>query len=279
MALKDILVHVDDGKACEARLETAVNLAQAHDAHLIGLYVRTTPYVPELASAGLLEEIIKVQSKAADENIQKAQGLFEEMTARSGIGAELRLVEGDAIEQLALHGRYVDLAVIGQHDPDQDDAPVRSPDIADGLVLRIGRAVLVVPYVGRYPNVGSTVLVAWDAGRQASRAVNDALAFLERADKVNVLAVNPEQSLAGHGEIPCADICQHLARHGAKVVAQTATAHDMEVGDILLSRASDLGADLLVMGAYGHRRLRELVLGGATRHLLAHMTLPVLMSH
>jgi nucleotide-binding universal stress UspA family protein len=277
MALKDILVHVDDGKACEARLETAVNMANAHEAHLIGLYVRATPYLPELASADLLEQFIKIQAKAMDESVEKAETLFGEMTGRNGISAEWRSVEGDAVEQLAVHGRYVDLVVIGQHDPDDNATP--SVDIADLLVLRIGRSVMVVPYAGRYPTVGSTMLVAWDAGRQASRAVNDALPFLERANKVNVLAINPEQGSAGHGEIPCADICQHLARHGAKVEALTATAHDMEVGDILLSRASDLGADLLVMGAYGHRRLRELVMGGATRHLLAHMTLPVLMSH
>ncbi len=237
-----------------------------------------TPYVPELASARLLEEFIQAQEKAADVAVEKAARLFGEMTTKNGVGAEWRMIQGDTVEQLALHGRYVDLVVIGQRDADCDDW-ARGPHIADRLVLRIGRSVMVVPYIGRYPTVGSTVLVAWDAGRQASRAVNDALPLLERADKVHVLAINPTQGPSGHGEIPCADICRHLARHGAKVEAQTATASDMEVGDILLSRASDLSADLLVMGAYGHRRLRELVLGGVTRHLLAHMTLPVLMSH
>ena len=277
MAIKDILVHLDEGDACGARLEVAVNLAQTHDAHLIGLYLRPAPQVPEFASASMVDEVIGVQAKAVGENEEKAEKLFSDQTGKAGLGAEWRSIQGDAVEDLALHGRYVDLVVIGQHDP--DSKAMSNPDIAGRLVLRIGRSVMIVPYAGRYPNLGKNILVAWDAGRQASRAVNDALPLLKGADKVNVLAINPETGPDGHGEIPCADICQHPARHGVNAEAQTAMAGDMEVGDILLSRASDLGADLLVMGAYGHRRLRELVLGGATRHLLAYMTLPVLMSH
>jgi nucleotide-binding universal stress UspA family protein len=278
MALKDILVHLNDDKACRARVQTAANLARQHGAHLTGLYVCSLPHVPDLVSARLMEEIIEAQETAARENSESAEKMFGEIASAAGLSAEWRSLEGDTAAQLSLHGRYADLVVIGQHDPDAATAPWLS-DLPDRLVLRIGRSVMVVPYVGSYPDVGKNILVAWDASRQASRAVNDALPFLERAEKVEVLAVNPEQGPDGHGEIPCADICQHLARHGANVQAGSATAPDMEVGNILLSRAADLGVDLLVMGAYGHRRLRELVLGGVTRHMLNHMTVPVLLSH
>ena len=122
-------------------------------------------------------------------------------------------------------------------------------------------------------------MVAWDASRLATRAVNDALPILRKASKVHLLAINPEGGREGHGDVPGADIGLHLARHGVKAEASSIHAEDLEAGDALLSRAADFGADLIVMGAYGHSRWRELVLGGVTRHLLNHMTAPVFMSH
>jgi nucleotide-binding universal stress UspA family protein len=120
------------------------------------------------------------------------------------------------------------------------------------------------------------VLVAWNGSREAARAAHDALPLLQQADQVHVLAINPG---ADAGDIPTAEISQHLARHNVRVEASQLVAKDLDVGDVLLSRAADLGSDLIVMGAYGHTRLRETILGGATKHLLAHMTVPVLMSH
>ncbi|MDP6786185.1 MAG: universal stress protein [Rhodospirillales bacterium] len=137
----------------------------------------------------------------------------------------------------------------------------------------------MVPYVGSYPKIGERVMVAWDASRLASRAVHDALPFLTAAKHVDVLAINPKGGPQGHGDIPSADICQHLARHGVKVEAQHVYADDIDAGDMLLSQAASRGADLLVMGAYGHSRWRELILGGLTHFVLEHMTMPVMMSH
>jgi nucleotide-binding universal stress UspA family protein len=140
----------------------------------------------------------------------------------------------------------------------------------------VGRPVLVVPRYGTFPTIGERVLVAWNGAREAVRAVNDALPLLQRAQLVTVLSIDPSD--ADH-RIPSADITLHLARHGVTAVAAQTRGTDLLVADILLSYAADLGADLIVSGAYGHTRLRELVLGGMTRHLLQTMTVPVLMSH
>jgi nucleotide-binding universal stress UspA family protein len=147
------------------------------------------------------------------------------------------------------------------------------------VTLASGRPILVVPYAGHFATLGQRVLVGWDASREATRAVGDAMPLLAAAEQVTVLAIDPQAGPGGHGELPGADISLHLARHGVKAVIERTVSADVPIGDVLLSRAADLGADLLVMGAYGHSRARELLLGGATRTVLGSMTLPVLMSH
>jgi nucleotide-binding universal stress UspA family protein len=139
--------------------------------------------------------------------------------------------------------------------------------------------VLVVPYAGRFGECGRRVLVAWNASRAATRAVNDAMPLLARAETVTVLCIDPAADGRAHGETPGMDIAVHLARHAVKARVETTVSGGIGVGNALLSRVSDIGADLLVMGAYGHARVRELLLGGATRTILESMTLPVLMSH
>jgi nucleotide-binding universal stress UspA family protein len=137
--------------------------------------------------------------------------------------------------------------------------------------------VLLIPYAGDFPAVGKRVLVAWNAGREATRAITDAIPILREAQQVDVIAFNPKD--APHGEVPGADVGLYLARHGIKVNVSQQTAEDVDVGNQLLSRAADLDVDLIVMGAYGQPRMKELVLGGATRTVLKSMTVPVLMSH
>jgi nucleotide-binding universal stress UspA family protein len=137
----------------------------------------------------------------------------------------------------------------------------------------------VVPYIGIKTAPGKHAIVAWNGSREAARAVNDALPILRGADQVEVMCANPDRGELGDADLPGADLCLHLARHGVKAEAQTLVASDLEIGDLLLSRAADHGADLIVMGAYGHARWREVVLGGVTRQLLEQMTVPVLMSH
>ena len=280
--MKDILVHVDDRPAAAVRLDAAVQLATSHDAHLIGLYVIVEPHISRTARAFFTDAAIALQRSALTAAAERARDRFEDLITHAGVRGEWRQVaskQSSLAKVIAVHARYTDLAVVGQADPEEDEPEVTRV-MPDELILVAGRPVLVVPYVGTYSVVGERVLVAWDASRLATRAVNDALPLLEKAKKVVVLAVNPHgDGEQGHGEIPSADICLHLARHGINAEAQHTRADDVDVGNMLLSRAADEGIDVMVCGAYGHRRLRELVLGGVTRHLLNHMTMPVLMSH
>lgn len=273
MALKDILVHVDNTPPCKRRLEFALAVARQHDAHLTVLFASN---ISNLQGFGSRSESVL---KAAEE----AQARFKALAADSGVTVEWRqaLIPGSdqaLIQEVRTHGRHADLVILGQQDPEAR-SDVIPPDLPERLMLELGRPVLVVPYAWRFGGRVGRALVAWNGGREAARAINDALPLLQKADWVQVLAVNPAERDREHGPIPCADICLHLARHGVKSESSYLVAHDIDVGNMLLSRAADEAADLLVMGAYGRARFTELVLGGATRHLLRHMTLPVLMSH
>ena len=171
-----------------------------------------------------------------------------------------------------------DVVVIGQRDPDTRE--IAGPNhMPDHVLLSAGRPVLVVPHVGTYPSVGKRVMVAWDGSLPAARAVNDALPILRGAEKVNVITVYRHDVSADAGREPGERICRHLARHGIAARSQHFRANGIGTGDLILSRAADEGTDLIVMGAYGHARWRELVLGGVTLHMLKHMTVPVLMFH
>lgn len=278
MSLKNIVVHLDRGKACAARLDYAIALSSGHGAHLTGVHVVAAPAIPAAVEAHIGDDIIAAQKKLAEEDATALQKRFEERLRQSGVAGQWRRADGDAIETIAHSGRYADLAVVGQYDPDEP-AYGTPPDLAERLVFAMGRPVLVVPYIGAPATTAERIMVAWNASREATRAVNDALPLLRRAKHVTVLAVNPKGGTGGHGEIAGADICLHLARHGVNAEAGHIYAKDIEVGDMLLSRAADDGADMIVMGTYGHARLRELVLGGVTQTLFRHMTVPVLMSH
>jgi nucleotide-binding universal stress UspA family protein len=279
MALKDVLVHLDYGSQCEKCLELAVDLATRHGARLTGLCVVTMANTPTFVPGELVRrEVSRLLERAGE-----LRGVFEERAAGAGLSHEWRLVDNtnvraDVTDIVRTHAFYTDLLVVGQTDRERNDGSVPI-DLPNRLILESGRPVVVVPYAWRYTGVGKRILVAWNARREACRAVNDALPILEQADEVRVLALKDKDKLKGHGELPGADIAEHLARHGIGVEAEFGTADDIEVGDMLLSTVAAEGIDLLVMGGYGRSRMREYVLGGATEHLLNHMTVPVLMSH
>jgi nucleotide-binding universal stress UspA family protein len=279
MSIKNILVHVDDSDHVDGRLDVAVGLAKAHQAHLAAIYAIPEPFVPAYVGGGYLPaDLIESQNEQARERADEAKSRFAARMERDGIEAEWRQAEGYAADVVSVNAKYADLTVVGQANPeDPHDYPNAS--LPAEVALGAGRPVLVVPYIGVRHEVGKNVLVAWNGSREATRAVNDALPILIRAEKVTVLAVNPRRGDADHGDVPSADISLHLARHGVRVEASQTVSDGVDVGDILLSRIADLGADLFVMGAYGHSRMRELMMGGVTRDLLRHMTVPVLMSH
>lgn len=279
MGYKNLLVHVDDTKGCAARVRAAIELAIAHDAHLSGVYVMTDPSPAAFAQGYLPPETLDMVQQEARKRAEAALARFAELAERNRISFESRsdrVMYTAMAEALATHARYADLTILGQTDPDDGDGPRYLPE---AVTLASGRPSLVIPYIGPAATLGQRVTVAWDASREAARAVNDALPILERARAVGVVTVNPSDTPFGHGEQPGADIALHLARHGIKVEVQRIESRDIDVPNVILSHIADQSSDLLVMGAYGHSRLREFVLGGVTRTILHDMTVPVLMAH
>ena len=277
MSYKTILVHLDHRPRSSERLGLALSLAEEFDAHLVGLFAPGSPRLPSyaLAEGGPLLHDLLEQRNA--EVLREAERGFREVTQRNGgERSEWRTSKSDPAAAMRLSARYADLVVAGQAEG-QYEGDLRG--LADELVLSAGRPVLLVPYAGRFAALGKRVLIAWDAGREAARAVTDALPFLQRAEAVEVSAFDPERGGRKHGEQPGADVGLYLARHGVKVTVAHQSGARFDVGSQILSRAADSGADLIVMGAYGHARVRELVLGGVTRTMLEAMTVPVLMSH
>jgi len=283
--LKDILVHLDATERSGVRLRLAAELARRHQAHLTALYVvdLTLPVLVASDPGGgaILADLLDDMRRDALAGAAKVEAAFREKLRIEGLEGEWRQVEGSTPQAVALHARYADLTVLGQAGPEGGpDAPgYAAAAVMEEVLFTSGRPVLLVPFAGRFETVGRRVLIGWNASREAARAVNDALPLLARAELAMVLAVNPRRGLGGHGDEPGADIALHLARHGVRVEVQHAVAPEIGEGDVLLNTAADQQVDLLVMGGYGHSRLREPVLGGVTRSLLRQMTVPVLMAH
>ena len=288
MGFKEILVALDTAPAARGRIELAAALADRFDARLIGLHASLGAEGPrrggyfDYFDHSLLDPLYRDYRERMAADAEASRSRFEEIANRHGVSSEWRAASGYPSEVTALSGRYVDLIVLGQTDPDDTQAMLSRP-LPEEVALAVGRPILVVPYAGSWPEIGRRVLVGWDASREATRAVNDAMPLLRSAQAVTILSVDPVASPgdhgAGHGEVPGADITLHLARHGVKVASTQIVSEELDPADLILSRAADLGADLLVMGAYGKSRLREMVLGGVSRHMMQHMTAPVLMSH
>lgn len=274
MSYKTILVHADHCNRCSVGIEVAIRLAKQHDAHLIALYTQ-----PPFVFPGYLmqaDEIAEVQQRAAAEDLTMTKAGYNGQVSRMGFkNAEWRATINSPVEALTMQARYADLVVVCQRDPAESSNIAK--EIPAQLVLTACRPVMILPYAGSFLNIGRRILVAWDASREATRAITDALPLLKRADSVNLIALTTKH--ATRGDIPVDDIVIYLARHGVNVEVSADHVADIDVGNVLLSRAADLSADLLVMGGYGHSRLREWVLGGATRLMLDSMTVPVLMSH
>ncbi len=279
MTYKSILVHVDETARCAARLDAAFGLARAFDAHVTALALTPDVSVPASVEVSYGPELAAAHERAARDTLDPVKTGFAQRAQRAGVtSTEWREARGDAVAAAALHARYADLLIVGQPDPrDARSQPVRG--FLEHLILNAGRPVLVIPYAGKFDGIGSKVLVAWNASRESTRAVTDAIPLLERAKSVAVVVIDPQDAAGLHGDAPGADISLYLARHGVKAEAHPTRSGKVDIGDVLLSRAADMGADLIVMGAWGHSRVRELILGGATRSLLEQMTVPVLLSH
>ena len=275
MSLKDLLVTVDGDSLNPSPLALAAWLAGRFEAHLTGLHPSSTARAGLYSASfdtALFDAAMQANFVLLEQCAIAARAGFEAVTRRNGLAAEWRIARGFPAPETVLNGRSVDLVILGQRWSDYDG--LRYPDPAD-VVLDVGCPVLIVPRAGQFERIERHALIAWNGSREAARAVRDALPLLKLVANVTVLAVNPKDG----DEEPGADIALHLARHGLTVEIDRTTVPDMGAADALLSRAADLGSDLIVMGAYGHARMRETILGGVTRSMLEQMTVPVLMSH
>ena len=275
MAYQEMLVHLDESRNCPARLTAAVTLAQALSARLTGLSIMPSPELLVKTSVSVTPESIAAERQAAKDKADHQQELFKQAVESVRLNSEWRCVTGEPSHQVNYHARFHDLVIIGQTDH-------QDPDSLDGgfvnhVVLGAGRPVLLIPYIGARPSLGQRVLVAWNGSKEAARAVFDALPLLDKAQQVTLLTIATESGT--EAESSGGELCHYLSRRSITATAVHLPAGDIEVGDLLLDRAADEDFDLIVMGAYGHARLREIILGGATRHLLEHMTVPVLLSH
>lgn len=279
MAFRDILVLIDDHPACERRTAAAVDLAARSNAHLVGLRLVSVPSVPGFVAAQMPAAVREAQESIDRAAAAEARQRFEAEARRNGLSYEWRDVaveSGHGSEPISLQARYADLLIVGQPD---EESTAEERALVETLLVACGRPVLVIPSIGAPSGFGRKALVGWDARREAARAVHDALPLLIAAEEVEVVTVNARPGRGGHGPEPGADVTRHLARHGVKVKLAQLSSGPLSVGDLLLNRVSDQGFDLIVMGAYAHSRLRDLVLGGVTRHMLRHMTVPIFTAH
>jgi len=274
--IKDIIVNLGLGSRDPAG-EYAISVAEAFGAHVLGIAVSYEPIIPGTVMGGIPPEIIESQRAESDKKARVAVDRFEQAVKRAGISAETRTISASisgAADQIGRMGRRFDLVIVGQPER-QKSLPDEVVD--EGVLFESGRPVIFVPFIQKGGMKLDRIMVCWDGSRAATRAIADALPLLQKAKQVEIVIVSDKPGKKD--EIPGADLGQHLARHGLKVDVKRITSPEIDVPSTILSYAADSSADMIVMGGYGHSRLREFVLGGATRGLLESMTVPVLMSH
>jgi nucleotide-binding universal stress UspA family protein len=276
--IKDILVNIPGGESPDTVTPFAVSTAAKLGAHLTGIVFQYEPIIPVMMDMyGLPPEIIESQRAEHERIAQGALANFNKAAKTAAISGEAHAIDAAADGApgvLASMARRFDLTVIAQPQPNES---ALGRLFIEAALFESGRPMLVVPYIQRAPLKLDRVMVCWDGSRSAARAVADAMPFLVRAKatEITIVSVEPAKS----DEMPGADIAHHLARHGAKVEVNRITSGEIDIANTILSRAADASADLLVMGGYGHSRMREFILGGVTRGILASMTVPTVMSH
>ena len=275
--IKDLIVNVTTGDGPDVAGPYAISIAETFGAHVGAVAFAYEPVIPPTVMGGIPASLIDSQRAENEKAATDALAQFDAAAKRAGVSFESRMVSASlagASDRFGAMARRFDLSVIAQAEPDKI-APEEL--IVEGALFGSGRPVVVVPYIQKAGVTLDRVIVCWDASRAAARALADAMPFLERAKAIDVVIVASERPKSD--EIPGADIGHHLARHGLNVEVKRIIATDTDVANTLLSHAADTCADFIVMGGYGHSRLREFILGGVTRGILASMTVPALMSH
>jgi nucleotide-binding universal stress UspA family protein len=275
--IKDLVVNLSVREQRSVAADYAVSLAAAHEAHVSGVAVAFEPVIPGALMGGLPSDAIEMGRAESRKSADDAIARFQKSAELAGLSFDTRKLESTLVGAADLFGqiaRRYDLSVVAQPEPDKMSG---EDMVVEAALFQSGRPVIIVPYIQRSGHTVERVLVGWDGSRTAARAIGDAVPFLSRAKKIDVVIVATER--ARRDEITGAAMGRHLARYGLEVEVKRLVADDTDVANTILSYAADVSADFMVMGGYGHSRLREFILGGATRGILESMTVPVLMSH
>ena len=277
MNLRSILVVANVGPQASAVIRGAATLAAQHDAHLVGLHVIDVPPLPGYIGGDIPPQVFEIQRTRLISEAKEVEAVFNNVLAEFQVHSEWRIAEGQTRSVVDLHARHSDLVCVGAPEPEATGFAAQT--LGEELIFSAGRAVLTIPLDFSATTIGEYVAVAWNASREAARALGDAMSILSRARKVCAATVADDDMSDTQSSIVTADISHYLARHDVEVEAQTVHPGDVPTGKALHDWAHVQGADLIVMGAYGHTRLREVMLGGTTHWMLRHSTIPVLMSH
>jgi nucleotide-binding universal stress UspA family protein len=275
--IKDIVINLSVGEKASPACDYAVSVAATFNAHLAGIAFLYDPIVPVSGAGYIPADVIEAQERDNEKATRAALDRFNAACSRAGVRAEpltLSASFGGVGEQFSRIARRFDLSIVGQAEPESSAV---EEIIAESALFESGRPVIIVPYIQKAPLKLDNVMVCWDGSRAAARAIADSMPLLAKAGRVEVVIVTNERGK--RDEIEGADMGEHLARHGLNVDVNRTALGDIDVADVLLSHAADAGSDFIVMGGYGHSRLREFVLGGVTRSIFRSMTAPVLMSH
>ena len=276
--IKDVILNLEPNKSRDSVRDYAITVARTFDAHLAGVAFADGNIPTYLMQKFPPTAVANIRAKY-EEAARSAIERFEAAVKGSLLSVEHRLVTQTYPDEVppsfsAMARRY-DLSVVMQSD---DENGVNNDILIEATLFGSGRPVIVVPYIQKEGLKLDRIVCCWDGSRAAARAVNDALPLLQKARAVELFIVANEKTGNGR-EIRGVAIGSHLARHGIKVEVVTLPAADIDVANVILSRVADCSASMIVMGGYGHSRLREFILGGATRGVLATMTVPVFISH
>lgn len=275
--VKDIVVNLTGAAPQEFAADYAISLARLFHAHIAGVGFVYEPVIPGTVLGGIPTDLIEAQREENTKTAKAATSRFEAAAAQAGLSAEVRILDASvagAADLFARIARRYDLAVVGQARPKEG---ATEELLIEGALFESGRPIVVVPHVQTRAATLERVLVCWDGSRPATRAIADALPFLRHARAIDIVAVSGERGKGG--ELAGTNMARHLARHGLKVELKRVSAGNADVPSAIRSHAAETGADFMVMGGYGHSRLREFILGGVTRTILTSSTVPVLMSH
>lgn len=274
--LKDVVVNLSGRAPLDFAADYATSIAATFRAHITGIAFLYEPVIPDGTLGGVPVDLIELQREENSKIARDAISRFEAGVKKAGLASETRQLDatfGGAATLFAQIARRFDISVVAQAQREQG---ATDELIIEGALFESGRPVIVVPYIQKRGLTLERVLACWDGGRTAARAIADAMPFLERAKAVDLVIVAEERK---NDEITGVRMSEHLTRHGVAVSVKRIAKGDLAVQDVILSYAADSGADFMVMGGYGHSRLREFILGGVTRGILNSMTVPVLMSH